>query len=79
MQDVGPPLGFDPEVGQTGYNHSLVRASDEGAWGSNSPVKTGCWMKISNQRLQEMDNRVLVGMPVGPSPTGSNYSQGTIS
>ena len=79
MQDVGPPLGFDPEVGQTGYNHNLVRASDEGALGSNSPVKTGCWMKIPNQRLWEMDDRVLVGTPVGPTPTRSNYSSGTIS
>ena len=38
MQDVNPPLGFDPEVGRTGYNHNLVRASDEGALGSSSLV-----------------------------------------
>ena len=26
MQDMNPPLGFDPEVGHTGYVHNLVWA-----------------------------------------------------
>ena len=38
MKDINAPLGFDPEVGHPGYNHNLVRVSDEGAPGSNSPV-----------------------------------------
>ena len=33
MQDVNPPLGFDPEVGRTGYNHNLVLPSGEEALG----------------------------------------------
>ena len=38
MRDVNPPPGFDLEVGCSGYELNLVRASDEGAPGSNSLV-----------------------------------------
>ena len=38
MRDINAPPGFDPEVGCSGYNHNLVRASDERAPGSNSLV-----------------------------------------
>ena len=38
MRDTNVPLGFDPEVGHSGYNLNLVWLCDEGALGSNSPV-----------------------------------------
>ena len=38
MRDINAPPGFDPEVGHSRYDHNLVRASDEGALGSNSLV-----------------------------------------
>ena len=38
MRDINAPPGFDPEVGHSRYDHNLVRASDEGAPGSNSLV-----------------------------------------
>ena len=38
MQDVNPPPGFNPEVGQTGYNHNLVQTAGEGVLGSSSSV-----------------------------------------
>ena len=38
MRDINAPLGFDPEVGCSRYDHNLVWASDGRAPGSNSPV-----------------------------------------
>ena len=38
MRDVDPHLGFDLEVGRSGYNLNLVQAPGEDAPGSNSPV-----------------------------------------
>ena len=51
MRDVNPPPGFDLEVGHTRYDHNLVRASDEGAPGSNSPV-TECEDRMLNEDNQ---------------------------
>ena len=38
IKDMNPPPGFDQEVGCSRYDLNLVRASDEGAPGSNLPV-----------------------------------------
>ena len=38
MQDVNPPLDFNPEVGRTGYDHNLVQTAGKGAPGSSYPV-----------------------------------------
>ena len=40
MQDVRPPLGFEPEVVKAGYDVNLVR-SDQPEPGSSSPVTAG--------------------------------------
>ena len=40
MQDVRPPLGFEPEVVRTEYNVNLV-CSDQAEPGSSSPVMAG--------------------------------------
>ena len=69
MQDINAPPGFDPEVGRSGYDHNLVRASDEGALGSNSLVmewRTRCWMRIPSLELWGPDDQVPMGTPVRP-------------
>ena len=38
MQDVSAPLGFEPEVSHTRYNHNLVQASENPGLWPNSPV-----------------------------------------
>ena len=38
MQDVSTPLGFEPEVSHTRYDHNLVCASENPGPGPNSPV-----------------------------------------
>ena len=40
MQDVRPPLGFEPKVVKAGYDVNLVR-SDQPKPGSSSPVTAG--------------------------------------
>ena len=40
MQDVRPPLGFEPEVVKAGYDVNLVR-SNQPELGSSSPVTAG--------------------------------------
>ena len=40
MQDIRPPLGFEPEVAKAGYDVNLVR-SDQPKPGSSSPVTAG--------------------------------------
>ena len=40
MQDIRPPLGFEPEVTKAGYDVNLVR-SDQPEQGSSSPVTAG--------------------------------------
>ena len=78
MQDVNPPLGFDPEVGWTRYNHNLVQASGEGALGSNSLVteREDRMLDESDQlKAPEMDDQVPMGTLADPSPTGSKLLQ----
>ena len=48
MEDINTPLGFEPEVGRSGYDVNLVRHSDNTAPGSISPV-----MARENQMLDE--------------------------
>ena len=38
MWEADPPLGFEPEFSHTGYDHNLVRASEDMGPGSTSPV-----------------------------------------
>ena len=38
MPEADPPLGFEPEFGHTGYDHNLVRASEDTGPGSTSLV-----------------------------------------
>ena len=40
MQDIQPPLGFEPEVAKAGYDVNLVH-SDQPEQGSSSPVMAG--------------------------------------
>ena len=40
MQDIQPPLGFEPEVAKAGYDVNLVH-SDQPELGSSSPVMVG--------------------------------------
>ena len=48
MEDINAPLGFEPEVGRSGYDINLVQHLDNTAPGSISPV-----MAQENQMLDE--------------------------
>ena len=38
MYKADPPLGFEPELGHSGYDHNLVQASEDTGPGSTSPI-----------------------------------------
>ena len=65
MQDIRPPLGFEPEVARCGYDVSLSAQTQLG-WDQlprSWRVRTGCWMKRVSPRSLGMAGQVLIKTP----------------